>query len=139
MQPALQRNAPVTTPDDSQRPVRLLIFEDDPEFRAVLVEFFGEEGFEVITCASYAHLREAVRSTDRQIVLADFWGASHLELSEVEQNEIRAVARRAPTILVSGRAWTATVSPEDLGVVCIVSKPLVLDALLQQVLGCPLG
>jgi hypothetical protein len=31
------------------------------------------------------------------------------------------------------------VSPEELGVVCIVSKPLVLDALPQQVLGCPQG
>jgi len=130
----------MTTPrGERPRHPRVLIFEDDPAFRMVLVEFFAAEGFDVATCDSYAQLHQAVRSPERQIVLADFWGTSHAELSQAERDQVRDVARYAPMILLTGRSWAARVSARDLGVVCVVSKPLMLDALMAEVLGCSYG
>ena len=114
----------------------VLVLEDDADFRRVLVEFLAGEGFEVSTCDSYSALRQAVREYGASIVLADFWGTSHLELSPRERDEVRELGSEAPTILLTGRAWIANIKADDLNVVCIVSKPIELDEILKQIRRC---
>ena len=115
---------------------RVLVLEDDPVFRGVLVELLAEEGFEAALCESYAALREAARAPATGVVLADFWGTSHARLTPCECEQIRELASRAPTILLTARAWAAAVDAEELGLVCILSKPPMLDELVAQVRRC---
>jgi DNA-binding NtrC family response regulator len=114
----------------------VLILEDDFEWRRVLVELLESEGFKVSISDSYALLREAVRLSPGCVVLADFWGTSHVQLSPGERDQIRDLGRSAPTILLTGRAWADTVSPQELNVVAISSKPPALEDLVAQVARC---
>jgi len=115
---------------------RVLLLEDDAALAAVLVELLAGEGFEVAVCHSHASLREALDAADRPIVVADFWGASHAELSPCERDQIRELGRFTPTVLVTGRAWAGAVSADELNVACILPKPVVVDELVAQVLRC---
>ena len=114
----------------------VLIFEDDREFRRVLVELLEDEGFEVSTCDSYAVLCEAMRAREKHIVLADFWGTSHTELSPRERDEIRELGRAVPTILMTGRSWAAGMEPHELNLVSILPKPPALDDIIAQIVDC---
>jgi hypothetical protein len=69
------------------------------------------------------------------IVVADFWGASHATLSTCEGDQIRELGASVPTILLCGRAWGSTITPEELNVACILSKPIELDEFLTRVCG----
>ena len=112
---------------------RVFVLEDDPEFRRVLVEFLEGEGFDVSTCDSYATLQDAARTFRQAIVLADFWGTSHVELSAAERDQIRDLGRQRPTVLLTGRTWAAAARAEELNLVGILSKPPVLDDVLDHV------
>jgi CheY-like chemotaxis protein len=115
---------------------RVLVLEDEPDFRRVLVELLAGEGFEVTTCDSYAALWSADIEHDPAVVLADFWGTSHIELSPCERDEIRALGGQVPTILLTGRAWALQADAADLNVNCILAKPVVLDDILEQIRRC---
>src|SRR3979490_412232 len=87
-------------------PPLVYLFEDDDSLRELLVEVLHDEiGAEVEICAGIAAVREqcAVRRPD--LIVADFWGSSHLQLDDVERAEINAIAALAPTVLVSARNW----------------------------------
>ena len=114
----------------------MLVLEDDPGFLDVLVEFLVSENLDVSTCDSYASLLAAVQGTPQAIVVADFWGGSHRELSAAERAEIRDLGSRAPTLLLSGRAWAASAVADDLNLLCVLPKPPSLDDVLEQVRRC---
>jgi DNA-binding NtrC family response regulator len=128
----------VTAEPDRELPKQasVLVLEDDPDFRRVLVEFLVDEGFDVSICDSYSALREAVRSPGPTIVLADFWGTSHARLSQRERDEILELGRDVPTILLTGRAWAVHASAAELKLVCILPKPARLEDISAQVLSC---
>jgi len=113
-----------------------LILEDDPAFRTLLAELLTEEGLDHRVCHSYAELRAAAAEPGVHVVLADFWGTSHLEPTVVEREEIRDLGSRAPTILLTGRSWARHELAEDLGVVCVLPKPIDVEALVAQVRHC---
>src|SRR5947209_6338268 len=118
------RGSPSGIPDARPGPrARVLVLEDDPAFRDLLVELLADEGFEVALCDSYAAVREAARDPATGIVLADFWGTSHARLTPCERDQIRELASQTPTILLTARAWAAAIDAEELGLVCILSKP----------------
>lgn len=123
-------------PQPRRQQTHVLVLEDEVEFRRVLLELLADEGFEVSTCDSYASLRDAVRGYDSPIVLADFWGTSHTELSARERDEIREMGQQARTILLTGRAWAASTDATDLDVVCILCKPVALDEIIEQIRRC---
>jgi DNA-binding NtrC family response regulator len=118
------------------RPVPVLVLEDDVDFRRLLLDLLADEGLDASACTTYAALLNAVYGFRRTVVLADFWGASHAELSPHERDEIRELGRHAPTILLTGRAWAVAMTPEELNVACILSKPPALDEVVAQVLRC---
>jgi DNA-binding NtrC family response regulator len=122
--------------DPPRQAARVFVLEDDPEFRRVLVELLEGEGFDVSTCDSYASLEEVTRTFPRAIVLADFWGTSHVELSSAERDQIRDLGRDRPTILLTGRTWAATARPEELNLVGILFKPPLLDDVVDHVRRC---
>jgi PleD family two-component response regulator len=98
--------SPSGMPDARPGPrARVLVLEDDPVFRDLLVELLADEGFEVALCDSYAAVREAARDPATGIVLADFWGTSHARLTPCERDQIRELASQTPTILLTARAW----------------------------------
>jgi DNA-binding NtrC family response regulator len=113
-----------------------LVLEDDPSFRTVLAELLSDEGLDYRVCHSYAELRAAVDQAGASIVLADFWGTSHLEPTPLERQEIRDLGRRAPTILLTGRSWARHELAEELGVVCLLPKPIDVEQLVEQVRRC---
>jgi len=119
-----------------QQQGRVIVLEDDAEFRAVLIEFLTGEGFDVTTCASYESLRATVRGVSNSVVVADFWGQSHARLSPEERVQIRELAGQAPTILLTGRSWASAATAEELGVECLLSKPPLLEDLIAQVQRC---
>jgi DNA-binding NtrC family response regulator len=114
----------------------IVVLEDDPGFRRVLVELLEGEGFDVSICATYAALLEAVRLLPSAIVVADFWGTSHRTLTAVERAQIQDLGRHAPTILLTGRAWAASETAEELNIACILGKPPALDELITHVFRC---
>jgi DNA-binding NtrC family response regulator len=128
----------ITAEPDRERSkrARVLVLEDDVDFRGVLVEFLVDEGLEVSTSDSYAALRDAVRSLGPTIVLADFWGTSHARLSQRERDEIRELGGEVRTILLTGRAWASAASATELNLVCILPKPPRLEDVSAQILGC---
>ena len=81
-------------------------------------------------------LRQAVQDYASPVVLADFWGNSHSDLDPQERAQIRELGRKAPIILLTGRAWSAATDPADLNVVCILSKPSELEVILEQIRRC---
>jgi DNA-binding NtrC family response regulator len=113
-----------------------VILEDDVEFRRVLVELLEGEAFDVSTCDSYAALLDSVREDSSLVVLADFWGTSHTDLSSDERNQIRDLARHAPTVLLTGRSWANNTDIADLGVIRIVVKPVLLEDIVEQIHRC---
>jgi ActR/RegA family two-component response regulator len=137
-EPSLTRSASCPTPtlDILRQPRRVMILEDDVQFRRVLLELLEFESIEVSICESYAALREHVHDHSPVVVLADFWGLSHTALSPDEQEEIRDLARHAPTILLTGRAWATTADKAALGVSCILPKPVELDDVILQLRRC---
>jgi DNA-binding response OmpR family regulator len=116
--------------------LRVLLLEDDAPLSSVLIELFASEGLDVTACNTYASLRKVLQAGDPAIVVADFWGASQSTLRQCEADQIRELGRSVPTILLTGRAWAADVTAEELNVACVLAKPIVLDELVAQVRGC---
>ena len=112
------------------------MFEDDPTFHAVLTEVLTDEGFEARACSSYEELCTAASQPDVRLVLADWWGESYLDLSAADRQQIWEVAHRAPTILLTGRAWAHPGLRDELGLVSLLTKPINIEDLLAQVARC---
>jgi DNA-binding response OmpR family regulator len=106
----------------------IYLFEDDPSLRSLLAEMLHDEvGAQVEACPSKAELQQRCAMQRPDLIVADFWGTSHLRLDESERHEISALGRLAPLVLVSARNWTHGVEPGDLGIAALVSKPLDLE------------
>jgi DNA-binding response OmpR family regulator len=104
------------------------LLEDDVSLRELLAEVLREEiGAQLEACATMVELQDhcAVRKPD--LIVADFWGASHLTLDETERAEISALAAIAPVVLVSARNWALDVQASELGLVALLAKPLDID------------
>ena len=86
-----------------------------------------EIGAELEACATMSALRAHCATRAPDLIVADFWGTSHLTLDEAERSEISALAAMAPLILVSARNWALGVDATELGVVALLPKPLELD------------
>jgi DNA-binding NtrC family response regulator len=114
----------------------VLLLEDDVVFRDVLLELLEAEALDVSICETYAALRDYVRTDHSVVVLADFWGSSHTELSPQERDEIRDLGEHAPTILLTGRAWATSSDIADLKLICLLPKPVSVDDVVDQIRRC---
>jgi DNA-binding NtrC family response regulator len=107
---------------------RIYLFEDDASLRSLLVEMLHEElDAAVEACSSVGELRQRCDDQRPDLIIADFWGASHLQLVDSERAEIAALAAVAPLVLVSGRNWAVGAEADDLGVAALVPKPMDIE------------
>lgn len=113
---------------------RVLLLENDDDVRALLVEVFKEEGFKVIVCASLHDIRAGLARFPDAVVITDSWpGSGHQVLNDAHRAEIRDLARTAPLILTTGRAWAVNAAEGDFGSAILLPKPYDLEALLAAV------
>ena len=106
----------------------IYLFEDDTSLRGLLVELLRDElGAEVQACTNMRELRQCCVERRPDLIVADFWGTSHLELDGTERSEIVELAAIAPLILVSARNWALGAEADDLGVAALLPKPLDIE------------
>jgi len=106
-----------------------LVFEDDPPVRFVLEEALVGMGLRVQPCMSLAELMRCAREEHAAVVLTDFWGANQMSLGLMDRRLLARLGKLAPTIVLSGRAWTRDETAESLGVVRLLRKPFDIDEL----------
>ena len=112
----------------------IYLFEDDVNLRSLLVEMLQDElAADVEAFASMSELQRRYQDQRPDLIVADFWGASHLKLDDVERAEIAELAAVAPLVLVSARTWALDADVEELGVAAFVAKPLDAERFAAQV------
>jgi DNA-binding response OmpR family regulator len=110
----------------------IYVLEDDASLRELLAEVMHEElCAEVEACATMSALRALCTARVPDLLVADFWGTSHLTLDEAERAEIRALAATAPLVLVSARNWALGVDAAELGIAALLHKPLELEGFVS--------
>jgi DNA-binding response OmpR family regulator len=125
---------------------RIYLLEDDGSLRDLLAEVLREElGAQIEACGTMIELLGHCAVARPDLIVADFWGTSHLRLDDAERSEIRALAAIAPVVLVSARNWTVDEHATELGLVAVLPKPLDIDGFVvvlrnalgaRPVLGC---
>jgi two-component system response regulator MprA len=111
---------------------RLLVVEDDPQVRTMLVRNLSYEGFEVDAVADVARARSAISLNRPDLVLLD------LMLPDGDGTEIcqalRAAGDRLPIIMVTARDTTdETIGGLELGADDYVVKPFATSELVARV------
>jgi DNA-binding NtrC family response regulator len=122
--------------DTVARDLVAFLVEDDQAMREVLAEVLRDEGVRVVPFGAIDELRTVAQLLKPNVIVADGWGNSYDRLTDDERRDIAEVGRIAPVILVSGRQWVNDVTPAELGVSCILGKPLELEHLIDQVHRC---
>ncbi len=104
------------------------LLEDDPNLRELLAEVVRDDlGAELEACTTIGDLQAHCTARTPDLIVADFWGTSHLYLHDDERCEISALAAIAPPVLVSARHWALGVNPSDLGIVALLPKPVEIE------------
>jgi AmiR/NasT family two-component response regulator len=97
-----------------------------------MAELLREElDAQISVCHSLAQLHELCATKPPDLIVADFWGTSHLHLADAERSEISALAAIAPLVLVSARNWAMDAQATELGVVALMPKPLDFEGFLE--------
>jgi len=109
----------------------IYLLEDDASLRELLAEVLRDElGVRLAVCANMTELQAHCAERTPDLIVADFWGASHLALDDAERAEIAALAAIAPVVLVSARNWALDAHAADLGLVALLTKPLDIDSFI---------
>ena len=107
---------------------RIYLLEDDGGLRELLAEVLHEElGAQLELCATMAELQAHCQENKPDLIVADFWGTSHLTLHDAERSELTALTAIAPVVLVSARNWALDAQAAELGLVALLTKPLDID------------
>jgi two-component system alkaline phosphatase synthesis response regulator PhoP len=107
---------------------RIYLFEDDASVRLLLIEMLQDElGVDAVACATLSELKRLCAEQRPDLIVADFWGTSHLKLDDHDRSEISELAAIAPLVMVSARSWMLDAGAEELGVAALVPKPLDIE------------
>jgi DNA-binding response OmpR family regulator len=112
---------------------RVLLLEDDPALRGLLLEVLGLEDFDVVQCESYDEMCRAAATRQGDVVVADFWGGSQRTLNDTGRQQIHALTELLPVILLTGRTWAGETSAAELGARVLMRKPFDIDHLLKAI------
>lgn len=82
---------------------------------------------------SFAELLTAAQHNPPDVVVTDYWQDDNHEVSDTGREQLAKLGRLAPVILLTGRDWGPFSTGDDLGVACVLPKPLDIDELLTQV------
>jgi DNA-binding NtrC family response regulator len=115
-------------------PPTIYLFEDDDGLRNLLIELLHDElQARVVVVPNIPEVLRLCAVEPPDLVVADFWGNSHLTLSDAERAQIVALGMTAPTILVSARQWAQDATPAELGLAAMVPKPIDIDVFARVV------
>jgi len=114
-------------------PRRILLLEDDPALRGLLLEVLYLEDFAVVQCDSSEDMRRAAASNEGDIIVADFWGGAQRTLNDDGRQQIRELSALLPVILLTGRTWASETTAAELGARALMRKPFDLDDLLGAI------
>jgi DNA-binding response OmpR family regulator len=123
----------------ASRPRRLLLAEDDPSLRQMLVSAFLADGFEVVAAADglelLANIERALEvrreKADAFLVVADVHmpGLTGLDVLAI----LRCAGRQTPVILITAFGDSDTCAEAlELGAAAVLDKPFDLDQLLSE-------
>jgi DNA-binding response OmpR family regulator len=111
---------------------RLLVIEDDPSIRAVLVEFLSLEGYAVFEAVNPESARRLLEQEPVDLVITDtyepVWNPSLPWLGT-----IRDAAGAAKVALLTAYSEAQTLDVADHGLAAVWTKPMDMDVLLQSV------
>ncbi len=111
----------------------VLLLEDDPGLRDLLEAVLTDDGQDVRPCESPEQLLRVAAESPAALALVDFWGESHRALSDAEREQVTALGRAVPTIMITARAWALSETAASLGLVALVPKPFDMDDLVALV------
>jgi twitching motility two-component system response regulator PilH len=111
---------------------RLLVVEDDPSIRAVLVEFLTLEGYDVFDAENPESARELLERQQVELIITDtyepVWNASLPWLGAIQEG-----AGAAKVVLLTAYAEAQTLDPAKHGLAAVWTKPMDMDDLLESV------
>src|SRR5688500_5390135 len=95
---------------------RVLLIEDRAPLRALMATVLADAGHRVEAVATTAEGVAHLAAAGYDVVITDWYGAERLR-------ELRAAAREAPILLITGRSDAARAGTDALGVAAILRKP----------------
>jgi twitching motility two-component system response regulator PilH len=111
---------------------RLLVVEDDPSIRAVLVEFLILEGYDALEAHNPESARKALEQQRVDLVITDTYEPTwNPTLPWLDQ--IRDAAGSAKLVLLTAYSEAQTLDAAKHGLSAIWTKPMDMDDLLRNV------
>jgi DNA-binding response OmpR family regulator len=104
-----------------------LLLEGDDVLRDVLSEVLEDAGFTVVALPRFSEAIEVVQNLRLTVVIADSWDLSGNVLTEEGRQRIAQLTVHAPTMLLTTDSFLANTDPADLGFVCALPQPLILE------------
>lgn len=119
-----------------RRPIAV-VCDDDGSWRALLRDLLEDLGLSVLEVAQPERLEAALdaAASPVDLVLTDGLSSS-ATLGVDDRARLAALGTRAPTILISGQRWALGATEDELGVACLLPKPLDVDELEKQIRRC---
>jgi len=121
------RETPERRAEGSERPVRILLVEDDDDVRLLLALVLKRAGYEVNATADADQALQALHRGRHDLILTDYCLPRKDGLQFVAEARSEGMLGGAPVILCTA------FPPNRLSGVTVVEKPIDLDALLQQI------
>lgn len=109
----------------------ILVVDDDPFIREVVVELLDEEGFAVVTADDGAEALRFVAGAEPSVILLDM----DMPIIDGREFALRYHAmpgRHAPIVVITA-AYDARLAAEEIGAAGHLGKPFQVDALLSLV------
>ncbi len=122
--------------DDATCTHCILVVDDDPNIRSMLVALFRREGYRLYEAKNGRQALEVMRSGEPQIVVLDLMMP---EVSGFDVLRIRAddpELRKIPVIVISAAAHQSIRELVEQGICALLPKPFDLDALRALVQSC---
>ena len=114
---------------------RVLVIEDDPIIRKLIVESLRDTGIDVVAAVDGLHALRTALAIPPSVVVLD------LSLPELDGadfitrwRERDSTAQNVPIVVVSGRSDARSVA-HDIGATRVFGKPFIVDDLVHEVEG----
>ena len=120
----------------SGNPPTILVVEDEPNLREMLVLVLREAGFDVIGAESVSEALDVARNTVPDLVLVDIMmpGQSGLYLVRMIRTAAPAPLRDVPIVVITGLDQTEwREKAQEAGCDEFISKPIMPDKLIEVV------
>ncbi len=110
---------------------RVLVVDDNPDFRTTVAEILGEEGFAVDAAQNGHEALELLRTRRADVILLD------VVMPEMDGHEFMAQLRRDPSLAaIPVVVSTAAVNTSIEGAAAWLAKPFEVEQMLEAIRRC---